>query len=178
MLRSSATETWKPSTKQLRAAASNSAQLDTSAWDSVSAVTLTLKQALWSEGRRIFADEHQCSRAFRHFMNLLNRAIYGSAFRRGKKRLRVIPVLEKDQNGRFHYHAAIELLPRIKPWRFQALVWHCWSRTDWGYDPTSVELSADQAWVEYMLKPTQKSGFEAWTDCIDWNNLHNPIANA
>ena len=95
MLRSSATETWKPSTKQLRAAASNAAQLDTSAWDLVSAVTLTLKQALWSEGCRIFADEHQCTRAFRHFMNLLNRAIYGSAFRRSKKRLRVIPVLRR-----------------------------------------------------------------------------------
>jgi hypothetical protein len=151
--------------------------VDTSYWHSVCGLTLTLKQALWSNGCRIFADEHQCSRSFRHFMNLLNRAIYGSAFRRGKKRLRVIPVLEKDQVGRFHYHAAIELLPRIKPWQFQALVWHCWSRTDWGYDRTSVEFSADQSWVEYMLKRRQKSGFEAWSDCIDWKNLHNPIAD-
>jgi hypothetical protein len=152
--------------------------VDTSHWDSVCGLTLTLKQALWCNGSRIFADEHQCSRAFRHLMNLLNRAIYGSAFRRGKKRLRVIPVLEKEQDGRFHYHAAIEVLRRIKPWQFHALVWHCWSRTDWGYDRTSVKFSADKGWVEYMLKPTQKSGFEAWADCIDWNNLHNPIANA
>ena len=177
MFRSSATETRKPSTKQLRAAASNATQLHTSAWDSVSAVTLTLKQALWSEGCRIFADEHQCARAFRHFMNLLNRAIYGSAFRRGKKRLRVIPVLEKDQVGRFHYHAAIEVLSRIKPWRFQALVWDCWSRTHWGYDRTSVEFGADQGWVITCLSQ-DRSRVRGVGDCIDWKNLHNPIANA
>ena len=53
------------------------------------AVTLTLKQALWREGYRVLADQQQCSRAFRHFMNLLNREVYGASFRKGKKRLRV-----------------------------------------------------------------------------------------
>ena len=42
-------------------------------------VTLTLKQALQSGYRaKIFLDEHQCKRAFRHFMTLLNRAVYGN----------------------------------------------------------------------------------------------------
>jgi hypothetical protein len=33
---------------------------------------------------------YPCRQAFRHFMNLLNRAVYGAAFRRYGKRLRVI----------------------------------------------------------------------------------------
>jgi hypothetical protein len=173
MLRSSATETWKPSTKQLRAAASNSALLDTSAWDSVSALTLTLKQAFWCDGHRTFASQHQCSKAFRHFMNLLNRAVYGASFRQGKKRLRVIPVLEKDQERRFHYHAAIEPPSHLSREHFQALICHCWSQTHWAYNRNLVKFGANEGWIGYMLKRRQKSGFEAWSDCIDWHNFHN-----
>jgi len=53
-------------------------------------LTLTLKQA-WQPDRGgwVKIDDYQCRQAFRHFMNLLNRAVYGSAFRRHGKRLRV-----------------------------------------------------------------------------------------
>src|SRR5208282_5946263 len=67
-------------------------------------------------------DDYRCREAFRHFMNLLNRAVYGAAFRRYGKRLRVLPVLEKGEvraralrswhggtSGRWHIHCAIEL---------------------------------------------------------------------
>jgi hypothetical protein len=75
---------------------------------------LTLKQALWSEGFRIDANEHECSKAFRNFVNRLNREVYGASFRKGKKRLRVIPVREKDAEKRFHYHVAIELPAHVR----------------------------------------------------------------
>ena len=55
-------------------------------------------------------------------MSLLNRAVYGAAFRRYGKRVRVLPVLEKGEvharalrswergtSGRWHIHCAIEL---------------------------------------------------------------------
>jgi hypothetical protein len=55
-------------------------------------------------------------------MNLLNRAVYGVAFRRHGKRFSVLPVLEKGEvravalrswergtAGRWHIHCAIEL---------------------------------------------------------------------
>src|SRR5665811_897847 len=86
-------------------------------------VTLTLKQA-WQPDRGgwVKIDDYRCRQAFRHFMNLLNRAVYGSAFRRHGKRLRVLPVLEKGEvraralrpwecgaSGRWHIHCAIEL---------------------------------------------------------------------
>jgi len=71
---------------------------DTSSWGEFCDVTLTLKQA-WQPDRGgwVKIDDYRCRQAFRHFMNLLNRAVYGSAFRRHGKRLRVLPVLEKGE---------------------------------------------------------------------------------
>jgi hypothetical protein len=147
--------------------------LDTSGWRSICAVTLTLKQALEQEGYWFRADPHQCSRAFRHFMNLLNRSVYGASFRKEKKRVRVIPILEKDGNGRFHYHAAIEPPLHIRHEDFWAYVRHCWAEVDWAYERNAIEFGADEGWINYMLKLGQKSGLEAWSDCIDWHNFHN-----
>jgi hypothetical protein len=121
MFQSSTAVGTRASAKRLQAALLKSAQLDTSGWRSVCAVTLTLKQALWSEGFRVVANEHECSKAFRNFTNRLNREVYGASFRKGRKRLRVISVLEKDADGRFHYHAAIELPAHVMPGDFEAL---------------------------------------------------------
>jgi hypothetical protein len=71
---------------------------DTSSWGSFCDVTPSLKQARQSDGGLwIKTDDYPCRQAFRHFMNLLNRAVYGAAFRRHGKRLRVLPVLEKGE---------------------------------------------------------------------------------
>jgi len=96
---------------------------DTSSWGPFCDATLTLKQARQSErGTWIKIDDYPCKQAFRHFMNLLNTEVYGAAFRRHGKRLRVLPVLEKGEvrasalrswergtSGRWHIHCAIEL---------------------------------------------------------------------
>src|SRR5437016_8443657 len=100
---------------------------NTSSWGSFCDVTLTLKQARQSDaGGWIKLDDYPCRRAFRHFMNLLNRGVYGVAFRRHRKRLRVLPVLEK---GEFRAHALrsrrrvgplarVEVSERVKPGHF------------------------------------------------------------
>ena len=74
---------------------------DTSSWGEFCDVTLTLKQA-WqpASGGWVKIDDYRCRQAFRHFMNLLNKAVFGSAFRRYGKRLRVLPVLEKGRGPR------------------------------------------------------------------------------
>src|ERR1700747_2441152 len=96
---------------------------DTRSWGDFCNVTLTLKQACQpNSGGWVRIDNYRCRQAFRHFMNLLNRAVYGAAFRRYGKRLRVLPVLEKGEVracalrswdwgtfGRWHIHCAIEL---------------------------------------------------------------------
>src|SRR6266446_9641720 len=71
-------------------ASAKSHLFDTSSWGPFCDVTLTLKQARQSErGAWIKIDDYACRQAFRHFMNLLNRAVYGAAFRRYGRRLRV-----------------------------------------------------------------------------------------
>ena len=157
----------------------NAPHFDTSNWTSVCDLTLSLKQVLWVDcGLRVAINEDQCRKAFQYFMKLLNEKTYGNAFRRHGKQLKVIPVVEKSRMGRFHLHAAIEPPKHIPNERFRELVEECWSRTDWGYRKTKIRFNADQGWVDYMLKENQKSGFEAWSDCIDWNSFYNPIADA
>ena len=152
---------------------------DTAHWRSICDVTLTLKQARPSDDGRWFqGNEYQYRAALRNFMERLNNAVYGNAARRYRKRLRVIAVLEKELYGRWHYHAAIELPAHISLVNFERLIHESWGKTHWGYDRVQVRDNADQRWVRYMLKPRQKSGFETWSDCIDWDPLHNPIADA
>src|ERR1700736_4658925 len=77
---------------------------DTSSWGEFCDVTLTLKQA-WQPDRGgwVKIDDYRCRQVFRHFMNLLNRAVYGSAFRRHGKRLRVLPYLKKARSAPARY---------------------------------------------------------------------------
>jgi hypothetical protein len=166
--------------------------LDISHWHAVWALTLTLRQscsytALHDQrneqwlGRNIifWLNRYQCEQAFHHFMNLLNRKIYGKAFYRHNKCINVIPILEKDKGGRWHIHAAIEPPLHMDAAEFESLIQHCWQKTHWGYDRITINQSANRRWIKYMLKPSQKSGLEAWVDCIGWNSLHNqPIVGA
>jgi hypothetical protein len=151
--------------------------------------TLTLKQAFPSTvpadapyvpvSRFWFdADAIRCQQVFHQFMNRLNRAVYGNAFYRHSKRLRVIPVLEKSTGERWHYHAAMEPPTHLDAFWFQHLIQTCWSRTGWGYDDIKIRAGADAGWTGYMLKLSQKDGLDHWSDCIDWGALHNPVADA
>jgi hypothetical protein len=161
-----------------------SSLFDTAHWHSIFDVTLTLKQARKSDnGRWVRIDEHECRRAFHHFMNLLNRAVYGTTVRRFGKGIRVIPVLEKETGGRWHIHCAIEppdhadgiVMDAVS---FESLIHDCWSKVHWAYEVDLVRDNADRGWIEYLLKPHQKSGLEAWSDSIDWDSFYNPIADA
>jgi hypothetical protein len=169
--------------------------LDISHWNAVWALTLTLRQSCSYGSRSAFHDqrnerwlgrniifwlnEYQCKEAFRHFMNLLNRRTYGKASYRYNKRINVVPILEKETNRRWHIHAAIEPPHHMDAAQFENLIQHCWRKTHWGYDRITIEQSADHGWINYMLKPSQKSELESWFNCIDWNSLHNqPIVGA
>jgi hypothetical protein len=156
-----------------------SAPFDTSRWHTICDLTLTLKQGRQADnGTWVRLDEGQCRKAFRFFMKLLNREIYGNAVSRHGKRLKVLPVLEREVGSRWHYHAAIEPPSHLDGVRFKQLVRQCWSKVDWAYDRILLRDNADSGWIDYILKPRQKSGLEAWSDCIDWESLHNPIADA
>jgi len=165
---------------------------DTSSWGEFCDVTLTLKQA-WQPDRGgwLKIDDYRCRQAFRHFMNLLNRAVYGSAFRRHGKRLRVLPVLEKGEvraralrpwecgaSGRWHIHCAIELPSHFDAITLEKMIRECWAKVEWGHGRILVRDGANAGWIDYMLKDRQKSEFDGFLDCIIIESLHNPIADA
>jgi len=153
---------------------------DTSSWGPFCDVTLTLKQARQSErGAWIKIDDYPCRQAFRHFMNLLNTEVYGAAFRRYGKRLRVLPVLEKGDvhanalrswergaSGRWHIHCAIELPLHLDAVALEKLIRRCWAKVELAYSRILVRDCADAGWINYMLKDRQKSEFDGFVDCI------------
>jgi hypothetical protein len=165
---------------------------DTNSWGAFCDVTLTLKQARQSEsGGWTKVDDYACRQAFRHFVNLLNRAIYGVAFRRYGKRLRVLAVLEKGElraralhslergrSGRWHIHCAIELAAHLDAVDLEKLIRDCWARVELGHGRILVRDGANAGWINYMLKGRQKSAFDDVLDCIILESLHNPTADA
>ena len=173
-------------------ASARSHLFDTSTWREFCDVTLTLKQSHRADsGSWIKVDHYRCGQAFRHFMNLLNKAAYGSAFRRYGKRLRVLPVLEKGQvrasalrpwergaSGRWHIHCAIELPLHFDAFALERLVRACWARVELSLGRILVRDCANVGWIRYMLKRRQKSEFDGLLDCVMIESLHNPIADA
>src|SRR5690242_2476202 len=163
---------------------------DTSSWRAFCDVTLTLKQGHRSErGAWIKVDAYACRQAFRHFMNLLNRSVYGMAFHRYRRRLRVLPVLEKGEvrakslspwergtSGRWHIHCAIELAAHLDAVALERLIRRCWAKVELGYGRILVRDGADAGWINYMLKDRQKSEFDGFIDCIIIESFHNPLS--
>ena len=136
-------------------------------------------------------DDYRCRQAFRHFMNLLNRAAYGAAFRRYGKSLRVLPVLERGElrgsairswargtSGRWHIHCAIELPTHVDGVALESLIRDCWRKVEWGYGRILVRDGANAGWINYMLKDRQKSEFDGFLDCIMIESFNNPIVDA
>ena len=166
------------STRRWRDAAQS--QLDTGHWHSRVAITFTLKQAVERDGLLFWLTPEICTEEFRRFMQRLNRRVYGNANRRYGKRLRVVDVVEKDEGGRWHIHAVIELPSGMTKRQFREAINQCWlgwnARTMnvWAYQQNKIKFDADAGWERYLLKLRQKAGHEAWPDCIDWYSLYNP----
>ena len=172
--------------------AAKSNLFDTSSWGEFCDVTLTLRQGHQPDGGGwIKIEDYRCREAFRHFMNRLNRAVYGAAFRRYGKRLRVLAVLERGEvrtrtlrpwergtSGRWHIHSAIELPSHFDAVVLERMIRDCWSKVEWGHGRILVRDGANAGWIIYMLKDRQKSEFDGFLDCIIIESLHNPIVGA
>ena len=123
-------------------------------------------------------DELAAKKAFKEYMRLLNRRIYGAAHRHHGKRLRVIPILERSVNRRWHYHVAIEPPSFMNGAEFGELAMAMWLKGDLGYEFGDVAENADSYWISYMAKLRTKSDFEHYFDCIDTDTFFNPAASA
>jgi hypothetical protein len=124
-------------------------------------VTLTMKQGVSGE----YLDEIKSSQNFKHFMNLLNKAVYGNAYQRFKKKIEVIPVLEWSPTERLHYHIAIKNPLKSDPLRFHISMIECWNLTRWSHRENKVDHQINSGWLEYITKEKSKNE-------IDWDNFH------
>ena len=72
-------------------------------------ITLTMKQSTRFEK----LDEIKSAIELKYFLNRLNYKIFKNNFRRKNKKIKVVPVLEKNKNERLHYHLLIDLPPEV-----------------------------------------------------------------
>jgi hypothetical protein len=148
---------------------------DISHWRSAVGLTLNLKQSVeMPSGGFVRLDELAAKKAFRHYMKLLNRQIYKCAFRHHGKRLRVIPILEKSEEGRWHYHAAMEPPLFMDANGFGDIAMDVWLQTPLGYGHGEISKDVDAGWIAYMAKLRSKSGLEQYFDTIDTEAFYNP----
>lgn len=130
-------------------------------------VTLTFKQ--YAEGQwltREAADQN-----VRHFRNLLNRHLFGNAYKRFGKQLAMFVVHEGTTYTRHHIHGVIECPDGWDAKDFMKLVIRIWTQTRFGYTEHHYEVPAtterESGWVHYCLKKRTKLDFVA---SVDWEN--------
>lgn len=132
-------------------------------------INITLTEKQFVEGQRIddVISEANC----RHFLNLLNRRIFGNAHKRYKRHLSTFFVRECSAWHRHHLHAIIEKPSTLTTEEFIAMVIECWTKTKFGYYEHHFEEPADTdrvlGWLNYCLKKKTKADVAS---SIDWAN--------
>jgi hypothetical protein len=151
---------------------------DTSTWHLVVGLTLNLKQSIRTpNGGFVMVDELAAKKAFKTYMDALDRRIYRSAYRHHDKRLSVIPILEKSAGERWHYHLAIEPPVFMIGNQFTDLASQLWLNSELGYGHGHADPDVDQGWMTYITKLRTKNAFEHYLDSLDIDSLHNPAAS-
>ena len=151
----------------------------TSHWRSVCALSLNMKQAYRDrDGYSKYVCEIEAKKEFGKYCFELNRKIYKSAHRHHGKRLKIIPFIEKKEFGRWHYHLAIEPPEHLQAVEFCETAMALWENTPLGYGHGMYKTNRDQGWIEYCAKHASKSFLETYSDCLDIDSLHNPVASA
>lgn len=130
-------------------------------------ITLTQKQVV--DGQRINDEISEAN--FRHFRNLINRNLFGNAYKRHSRQLSMLVVREDGAWHRHHLHAVIEKPANLTTEEFLALVMECWNKTRFGYREHHFEDPVDQnratGWINYCLKMRTKTDIAS---SIDWAN--------
>ena len=130
-------------------------------------ITLTQKQIV--DGQRI--DDAISETNFKHFSSLLNRQIFGNAYKRHNRKLAMLVVRECGAWHRHHIHAIIEKPTNLSTDEFMAKIIECWMKTDFGYREYHYEepIGEDRktGWINYCFKRRTKADVAS---SIDWTN--------
>jgi hypothetical protein len=91
-------------------------------------------------------------------LNRLNQRVYGHSQRRGKRRIKVVPVYEGSRLGsiKHHFHLLIDCPEGYSVDEFVALVREMGKRTFLGGAAYLSDGMVDQGWVRYILKEYSK----------------------
>lgn len=149
--------------------------MTTSEWPAPFAVTLTLRQCVdvpnGFSSVKLWLNETAAVQNFRHFLNKLNRSVFGKAACRYGKGIGCIPVLEGGGDKRLHYHAIIDCPRPDLLTDFPLLIADHWRSTQWGYWQIDCQANPDDGWLTYITKFRDKPNL---ADAIDWMNLRLP----
>lgn len=137
-------------------------------------ITLTLTARQRVDGERV--DDIKLFQNFRHFLNLLNKELFGHASQRFGKKLKVWNVREVSGEGRYHLHCLIEKPTHISSDKLKELVVSIWSKkTQWGYDQIHIDYPNEDnggeiSWINYCLK--RRSKITDIGSSVDWENIN------
>lgn len=123
-------------------------------------------------GTFVQLDRDHATVNMRHFLNHLNRRVFGNAGRRLGRRVSVVPTLEGTASKHLHYHLVMDC-PFLSDdmGLFERTVGEAWASTWWGNREIHVS-PADDGWIDYITKLADKPMF---ADAIDWTNAHLPV---
>ena len=145
-------------------------------WHDPHAVTLTMKQGQQIDAGRgptyVPLTPAMASGNMTHFLNRLNKAVYGNAAVRYGKRVAAIPVIEGGNEKRLHYHLVLDCPRSDLHDRYPELIADLWQKTEWGYKKIDVTPKSDEGWTNYISKLRDKPQF---SDSFDWANYHLSI---
>jgi len=137
-------------------------------WERPVGVTLTLKKGISSQQSVAYGNPDIYSEELHHFLNVVDRKVFGKGGIRKGLTLCCFPVIEQDQSGRYHFHLLLDRPKETDAKEFECLIRSYWPRLRWGYEQIDVQTNADMGWVDYILKRRSKKIFE---DGIDVGNI-------
>ena len=116
------------------------------------------KAHAWTFTFRYEQSVDSAKKKMRHFLNVLNKKVYGNAHRRYNKSLKCIPVIEKDDQTRIHYHLILEHLSRGKmtPATYELIMQSLWQYGQVKSNGLFVN-DDDSSWKDYILKKRTKN---------------------
>jgi len=133
-------------------------------WTNPFALTLTLKQRQFNKSLNLI----QVSITLRHFLNRLNRAIFGNASKRFNKSIQFVPVIEYGPDTRYHVHAIIDCPTKLNNITLQSKIVSAWNKTDYGYNHIHLQPIHNDGWTDYITKFNTKPDYAL---SIDWENV-------
>ena len=150
--------------------------IDFSKWNETYSVTLTHKseQKIQTDKGQSFKKitPDDAKQNMRHFLNLLNKKIFGKGFSRFGSRLKIITVLEGGKDKHLHYHLLIESpsKKKLSKLAFELLSQSLWIKTKFGNVKNDIQSSYDaRGFVNYITKYEDKN-LEFMKDSFDVEN--------